>query len=60
MVWVVMKDAADERLSPVARDDEDKTNPSLARHLIRSVLVTGLARTAENSVPFSVIAWCCS
>jgi hypothetical protein len=32
----------------------------LARHLIRAILDTGLARTAENNVPSSVSTWCSS
>jgi hypothetical protein len=35
-------------------------NPSLPRHFKRSGLVTGLASTAEKSVPSSVTSWCCS
>lgn len=31
------------------------TNPSFWRHRLRSVLTTGLDRTAENKVPSSVI-----
>jgi hypothetical protein len=34
--------------------------PSLTRQRVRSVLETGLARTAEKSVPSSGVAWYCS
>jgi hypothetical protein len=36
------------------------TNPSLARHLSRSGFDTGFVRTAENTVPSSLMTWCCS
>jgi hypothetical protein len=39
---------------------EERINPSLARHFVRSARVTGLARTAENRVPSSVMERCCS
>jgi hypothetical protein len=39
---------------------ELRTKPSLPKHLTMSVLVTGLASTAENKVPSSEIVGCCS
>lgn len=34
-----------------------RTNPTLARQLTRSSLLNGLGRTAEKSVPCSVMLW---
>ena len=41
--------------SLVVEPPEPRTKPSLARHFKRSDLDTGFAKTAENSVPSSVI-----
>jgi hypothetical protein len=61
VVVEVVNDALDDRASLVfVAAAKERTKPTLARHLIRSVLDTGLARTAENSVPSSVSTWCSS
>jgi hypothetical protein len=61
VVVEVVNDALDDRTSLVfVAAAEERTKPTLARHLIRSVLDTGLGRTAEKSVPSSVSTWCSS
>lgn len=37
-----------------------RTKPSLPKQRVRSSLETGLASTAEKTVPSSLMDWCCS